>query len=205
MPLTYIGNQGTRTDNDGGNGGVCFHNVDAVYAIITPTTSADTYSVDELSAFIHRNAGSGNVRLAIYSSNRATLICYGTSQKALAGVDYTWQGHMFSSEITWASGTALLGGTHYTLAFVCDDDTSTQGLSAAGTSGSFNYALSSDYTEGSWPSSLAAGTAASTNMYMIRAGLTLISSGGTVTKVQDRGTLKGILRGELLGTSKGNL
>ncbi len=94
--------------------------------------------VTELTAYVSQPSGSPNIRLAVYNTS-AVVVCEGTSEVAI-GTSAAWQGHIGSSTIKVAGGSApctLTGGTQYDLAFSVD------GITAVGY---YNAGSASDWT-----------------------------------------------------------
>jgi hypothetical protein len=104
--------------------------------------------------------GTGNVRLAIYSNDKSTLIAQGSSQVAVGG-SAAWKGH------TNLSGT-LIGGVSYWLCVTFDNDST---YSMYDTGSNSYYQNGTDYTDSGFPASIVLDNAAGFD-WSIRCGIT---------------------------------
>jgi hypothetical protein len=136
MALTYFGNL-TSDDYWGITGGAAYYGIWAC-----PGSGSQT--VKELSALVYYSA-STNIRLAIYSSDGATLIAQGTAEVLCEQTTATWQGHMAQGDVT-PNPVNLTGGTNYILAFSIDATHYARSLTNQGQT--LSAPLLHDYTGG---------------------------------------------------------
>ena len=165
MAVTYFGNTDlTGITYDSGNGGLVTWN--GADTFTCPGTG--TQNVLDISAYLRLESASGNVRLAIYSSDGSTLICQGTAEIAVTGSG-GWIGHVGAANIT-PNPAQLTGGTNYKVAMDFDSNTVGQ-AKIAGSAGDFLYTRpADDYTTIGFPASLPA-PSNSVYHFRIRAGV----------------------------------
>lgn len=116
----------------------------------------------ELTTACHYHTAGVNIRLAIYSADRSTLIYQGDSEVAVVGdTTDTWQGH-FGDNLC-----ILQGGTGYLLVLSMDADLRTD---HSNTSVRMSYRNAVDYTAG-FPTPLPAPTSNQSYPWSIRCGV----------------------------------
>ena len=144
MP-SYFGQQ-TQTFTDAVNSGGILYETVATFAC----PGSGNQNIQELSAYIDRNAVTVSIRLGVYDSTGATLIAEGTAAQALAGAGLAWQGHMTQADVKAAGGVSpgvLVGGVSYILglAFGSAGGSANLGYTTGGSAD--NYKVT-DYTGG---------------------------------------------------------
>jgi hypothetical protein len=149
----YLGNLATI----GGN----YDSNDASYTFGFQFTCPGTVHYD-LNSMLLYCMGTGNIRLAIYSSDKSTLIYQGSAEVAV-GASVSWCGH------TGISGAELVGGTTYWLCFSCDNNAILPYYVSGGT---INYQVSSDFT-GGFPASVTLGSSLA-RTYSAKIGITAV-------------------------------
>jgi hypothetical protein len=144
MP-TYFGANTTSWTSSGNDGAIAEGNNDASVHYTCPGSGNQV--VSEISLYCDNVGVSGNIRLAIYSADKSTLICQGTGAVA-PGATTSWQGHLSAASIT-PNPAVLVGGTNYTIVYSADAG---QVHHFYNGSGSF-YNSGADYT-GGFPASI---------------------------------------------------
>lgn len=147
--------------------------------------------IKELSAMVHVNSVSVNMRCAIYSADGSTLIAQGAAEVAVAGASDTWQGHLTQASITPNPAT-VVGGTKYILSCAFSRDAGTSHCNGNNVG---KYA-SGDKT-GGFTAPLPAGSAG--YHWPTRCGVDAEAAGGLSIPVEipagmNRGMARGLLR-----------
>lgn len=118
----------------------------------------------ELSAYVKSNGGTpGNMRLALYNSDRTVKICEGSAEVLVSSTTAAWVAH------TGLTGTCSVStGVDYTLALTVDS-ADVYYYYATGTTGDWGYISSADYT-GGFPEPLTGTVTTSSGSICIRVG-----------------------------------
>jgi hypothetical protein len=166
MAIEYFGNQ-TYFGDTNPSSVMLFTNWDTYLNWTCP--GSGNMTVKEISVYCKYYAAQGNILLAIYSADRATLICQGTAEVAItSGMSaYDWRGHLTQANIT-PNPVTLTGGTNYCIVFSMDTANAlTIGYSAT-TNGALNQVV--DKTAG-YSGALPADWSAGNNVYELRCGV----------------------------------
>lgn len=181
MALTYFGlcdstgaPTGATADNNGSQATLwnCNYPVSQGGALDFTCPGSGNQTLKEISAMLHVDSGSPNVRLAIYNEAASTKYAEGTAQVALSGTTDSWQGHLAQADIT-PNPCTLTGGTKYIIVFTLDAAT-TATTHASSNSTTYGVYGINDYTAG-FPSSLT--PYAAYRCWPVRAGVEAPSAG----------------------------
>jgi hypothetical protein len=154
MAIVYFGlctSDGTLSGddtNDNSGGANVSWNVNKTYAC----SGTGSQLIEELGVYCKQNGGVVNVAMALYTTGNVKIAWTKTEKAVSVSLGWiTWN----RSELNFATDGIITGGTNYRIAHSCDDSMAWR--VKTGSAGDVQYS-NTDYTSGSWPSTLSAGT-----------------------------------------------